>query len=104
MSSYEDIYSKSFDLHNIKSGDKRELMRTELKSFPVAGAVLLHIFTLGIFSFIYYGLAHSKFPKIKQNDFPAARAIGFMFIPIFSIYWQFVFWLRLVDRINLQLK
>lgn len=27
-----------------------------------------------------------------------------MFIPFFSLYWQFVFHLRLVDRINLQLK
>ena len=104
MDNYESIYSELYDLGKIKPADKKEMMQTSLKDFPVAGAVLLHIFTLGIFSLIYYGIAHSKFPKIKQNDFSVGRAIGFSFIPFFSIYWKFVFWLRLVDRINLQLK
>ena len=104
MNNYEDIYSEFFDLSKIKSDDKKNFMRTALKDFPVAGAVLLHIFTLGLFSLIYYGIAHSKFPKIKRNDFSAGRAIGFRFIPFFNLYWHFVFDLRLVDRINLQLK
>jgi hypothetical protein len=41
---------------------------------------------------------------IKHDDFKARRAIGFMFIPFFNVYWQFRFWLRLVDRVNLQLR
>lgn len=104
MDDYEEIYSGPFDLSKIKSDDKKEFMRTTLKEFPVAGAVLLHIFTLGIFSLIYYGITHSKFPKIKSDDFSAGKAIGFRFIPFFNLYWRFVFDLRLVDRINLQLR
>lgn len=104
MNYYDDVYSKIFNLSKIKSDEKKEFMRIALTDFSVAGAVLLHIFTLGWFSYIYYGIAHSKFPKIKQNDFSAGRAIGFLFIPFYNIYWRFVFWLRLVDRINLQLK
>lgn len=85
--------------------DKRkEFMKISLKHFSVAGAVLLHIFTLGLFSLVYYGLSHSNFPKIKANDFSAGKAIGFRFIPFFNIYWKFVFDLRLVDKINLQLR
>ena len=67
MDNYENIYSEQFDLSKIKSDDKKEFMRTALKDFPVAGAVLLHIFTLGIFSLIYYGIAHSKFPKSQTK-------------------------------------
>ena len=59
---------------------------------------------MGIFTTIFCGLKHSQFPLIKPDDFGAGKAIGFMFIPFFNIYWMFVFWLRLTDRINFQFK
>ncbi|MDD5591620.1 MAG: hypothetical protein PHY18_06845, partial [Dehalococcoidales bacterium] len=37
-------------------------------------------------------------------DFGAGRAIGFWFIPGFNLYWVFRFCLRLVDRVNFQLR
>jgi hypothetical protein len=104
MGNYENIYSESFDVSKIKSSDKKGLMRINVKNFPVAAVVLLHLFTFGIFSFFYYGVAHSHFPKIKSDDFSAGRAIGFSFIPFFNLYWTFIFWLSLVDKINLQLR
>lgn len=62
------------------------------------------ILTIGIFGTIYLGLKHSKLPLIKSDDFTAGKGIGFLFIPFFNLYWQFVFWLRLVDRINFQYR
>ena len=41
---------------------------------------------------------------IRDNDFSAGKAIGFLFIPFFNFYWEFRFWIRLVDRINFQFK
>ncbi len=65
--------------------------------------VLLHFVTCGLFTTIWFGIQHGNLPKIAQDDPGAGKAIGFLFIPIYGIYWLFIFWLRLCDRINLQL-
>ena len=65
---------------------------------------MLSIITLGIFGLVYMGLKHGQLPKVKSNDPGAGKAIGFWFIPFFHYYWIFVFWLRLVDRINFQYR
>jgi hypothetical protein len=77
-------------------------MQHQLTEFSVAAVVLLHIFTLGIFSFFYWNLMHGKLPKNRPNDPSAGKAIGFCFIPFFNIYWIFFTYLRLVDRIDEQ--
>jgi hypothetical protein len=96
------IYSPAFDTEGLQS---TEFMRHGIRTtFKVHVAILLHLVTLGIFTTIFYGFKHSELPKIRPDDFSAGRAIGFLFIPIFNIYWFFVFWLRLADRINLQFR
>ena len=47
--------------------------------------------TLGLFTFIYQGLNFSKLPVARHDDFGSGKAIGFMFIPIYSLYWTFRF-------------
>jgi hypothetical protein len=71
-----------------------------LTEFSPAGAVLLSIVTGGLFSVIYYGLVHGNLPKRRHDDPSAGKAIGFSFIPIFSIYWTCFFWCRLCTRLN----
>jgi len=66
--------------------------------------VFLHLVTLGLFTIIYHGLKHDKLPKIQHDDFSSGKAIGFLFIPYFNLYWIFVFWKRIVARINFQYK
>lgn len=71
-----------------------------LNTFSPVAAVFLHWLTLGIFSFIYHMLKHGSLPMRRQDDPSAGKAIGFMFIPFFNLYWIFFANLRLVDRIN----
>jgi hypothetical protein len=99
------VYDPFFDLNQIPPEQREQFKRNSFfGTFPVAVVVLLHIITLGFFSLIYMGLKHGKLPRIKQDDPSAGKAIGFMFIPIFDLYWLFIFWLRLADRVNFQFR
>ena len=70
-----------------------------LSPFPVVAAVFLSIF-VPFFALIFYGLVHGNLPKRRPDDPGAGKAIGFMFIPFFNIYWVCFFWVRLCTRIN----
>jgi hypothetical protein len=70
-----------------------------LNAFPTVGAVLLSIF-VPPFAMIFYGLVHGQLPKRRPDDPGAGKAIGFMFIPFFNLYWVCFFWVRLCTRIN----
>ena len=98
------IYSEGFNLAALPPDRIEQLKAHQLREYPTAVAILLHFLTLGIFTTIYHGLKHSRLPLIRYDDFRAGKAIGFLFIPFFNIYWFFVFWLRLADRINLQFR
>ena len=99
------IYSPEFDLSQLPEEQRKELSKHKFNStFSTALVIILHFLTLSIFTMIYFGLKHSKLPLIRDNDFGAGKAIGFSFIPFFNLYWDFRFWLRLVNRINFQFK
>jgi hypothetical protein len=101
----QNVYSPIFNIAKIPENQKEDFKRHAfISTFSVAAVVIFHFLTLGIFTTIYMGLKHSRLPLIKPNDFSAGKAIGFLFIPFFNIYWFFVFWLRLVDRINFQYR
>jgi hypothetical protein len=95
-------YDAHFNVAALPEEQRQEYMRHELKSFPSWAVVVLSIVTFGIFGTIYHGLKHSKLPKVRDDDFGALKGLGFLLIPFFNLYWVFVFWLRLVDRINFQ--
>lgn len=71
----------------------------ELGRFPIAAVVFFQIITLGLFSLIHFGLMHDKMPKLRYNDPSAGKAIGYMLIPFFNLYWMFFMYIRLCDRI-----
>jgi hypothetical protein len=73
-----------------------------LGSFSGAVVVLLHFLTLGIFTMIWFNLMHGNMPKTRHDDPSAGKAIGFLFIPFYCLYWVFFTFIRLVDRVNLQ--
>ena len=99
------IYDPLFDLSSLSHGQRTEFSQHRLTTaFSVDAAILLHFATMGLFSLIYFGSMHSKLPMVKHDDFGARRAIGFSFIPFFNLYWVFRFWLRLFDRVNLQMR
>ncbi len=83
----------------IVSADSPQARMHELGRFSVAAVVVLSIVTLGIFNLIYFGLMHDKMAKLRYNDPSAGKAIGYMLIPFFSLYWMFFIYIRLCDRI-----
>lgn len=103
--SINNIYKKDFDIKNLSKADLDKITKHWLdKKFSAGLAVFLNIITFSMFGFLYYWIKHDYLPIIKSNDFWASRAVWFMFIPFFNIYWQFIFWLKLVNRLNLQYK
>jgi hypothetical protein len=105
ISDLRNVYDQFFDIRRIPINQKEEFKKNTITTtFPVAVAILLHFLTLGLFTTIYCGLKHSKLPIIALDDFSGGKAIGFLFIPFYNLYWVFVFWIRLADRINFQYK
>ncbi|HWE95507.1 MAG TPA: hypothetical protein VG269_16195 [Tepidisphaeraceae bacterium] len=78
------------------------MVGNELNTFSIPAVLVLHFVTSGLFTLIWFQLMHGKMPKNRPDDPSGGKAVGFMFIPIFSIYWIFFANLRLIDRINEQ--
>ena len=101
----EHAYGMMFEVSKIPPQQAERFRRHEFGStFPTALAVVLHFLTLGIFTMIFHGLKHSRLAAVRHDDFRAGKAIGFLFIPFFNLYWIFIFWQRLADRINFQYR
>ncbi|HET6248261.1 MAG TPA: hypothetical protein VFE47_11230 [Tepidisphaeraceae bacterium] len=65
-------------------------------------AACCHILTLGFFTLFHFQLMHDQLPKNRPDDPSSGRAIGFMFIPFYNLYWMFFSQLRLLKRIDEQ--
>jgi hypothetical protein len=99
------IYEPNYNLDSLSDSLKEECKKHQFREpFSPALCVILHIFTLGIFSLIHCGIIHDKLPVISHKDFGAGKAIGFRFIPFYSIYWIFVLWGKLARRVNFQFR
>lgn len=87
--------------------DDRAALRARglvFKAYPVWVVVLANIVTIGIFAPFWLAHWHGLMPKRRPNDPGTGRAIGFMFIPVFSIYWLFECNLRLCTRLDEELR
>ncbi len=99
------VYDQYFDIGSL-NGDELNIYKKHyfFDTFSTGVGILLHYLTLGIFTTIYCGSKHSKLPIIKDDDFGGGKAIGLLFIPLFNLYWLFVFWRKLAFRLNFQFK
>ncbi|MFT6184326.1 MAG: hypothetical protein ACJAYM_001851 [Flavobacteriales bacterium] len=99
------VYDELFDINRLTDDEKKRFSKTRFTDeMSVGVCILLHFITCGIFTIIYCGLKYDNLPKVKSDDFGAGQAIGFLFIPFFNIYWQFIFWRTLAARINFQFR
>ncbi|MGI8925206.1 MAG: DUF4234 domain-containing protein [Tepidiformaceae bacterium] len=73
------------------------------KAYPVWLMVLLSVITWGLFAWFWVNHWHGVMPKRRPDDPSTARAIGFMFIPLFNLYWMFESRLRLCTRLDEEL-
>jgi hypothetical protein len=99
-----DLYRAADPALVLTAGQVEAFKQHSLTRFPTWLVVVLHFLTLGLFTLIYQGLKFSKLPEVKQDDFGAGKAIGYMFIPFFGLYWVFRFALSLTDRLNFQFR
>lgn len=97
-----DVYTLR-SLDQLSPEQRERFMNHRLTTYPTWLLIVLHFLTLGLFTLIYQGLHFSKLPHAKYDDFDSGKAIGFMFIPFYSLYWTFRFVHSLVDRVNFQL-
>lgn len=100
----KEIYYDNFPVSDIPEEKFKEYKNHCLCRVNIIILIFVHIVTFGLSSIIYFGLIHGKLPKIRHDDFGTLKALGFLLVPILNIYWIFVFWLRLIDRLNFQLK
>ena len=102
---YENIYEPEFDLGTLSPEERVWVGQHHFSDdFPVVAAIILHYLTLGIFSFIFYGLKHDDLPKLKNDDPNGLAAALLMFVPLFNYYWRFMCWVRLVRRLEFQYR
>lgn len=101
-----DLDSTAVDLNQALTPQEREAYKQNLLSPGMAPwlVVVLLAVAVGIFGSVYLQLKQSRLPVVKPDDPSAGKAIGFLFIPFFNIYWYFVVWPRLVDRLNFQYR
>lgn len=101
-----DLYSDAVDLNQVLTPQEREAYKQHLLTPGMAPwlVVVLSAVTVGIFGSVYLQLKQSRLPVVKPDDPRAGKAIGFLFIPFFNLYWYFVVWRRLADRLNFQYR
>ena len=99
-----DFYDDRFNFNSLSDEERNRCMQISCKHFPVGAGIILHYLTFGIFTFFNLGLKHNYFPKLNRDDFDAGKAIGFMFIPFYNLYWIFMFYIELGKKINFQFK
>lgn len=74
-----------------------------LTTFSPGMLLLLHFLTCGMYTiYVHFGLMHDRLPVRRSDDPSTGKAIGFLFIPFYNLYWIFFVNLRLIDRINEQ--
>jgi hypothetical protein len=71
-----------------------------IRSFPVAALILLHYLTLGLYSFFWVTGIHGRLPKMKSDDPDGFKAVALCFVPFYNIYWLYVVYARLTQRVN----
>lgn len=99
------IYKFDYDLDSLPKGTRQSAMQHSLdRNVPVWVAVIVSIATFNLFFVFNYSVKHGRLPKLTPSDPSAPMAALLFFVPIANLYWVFFCWVRLSDRLNLQLR
>jgi hypothetical protein len=98
-----DPYRPGFDLHALAPETLAAYQQHRFRAtFSVALTVLIHVLTLGLLAPILVARKHAFLPRVQRDDPSGGRAYGFLLVPFYNLYWAFVLFRRLVDRLTLQ--
>jgi hypothetical protein len=64
---------------------------------------LLSVITIGYYCTFWLNHWHGVMPQRRASDPSTGKAIGFLFIPVFNLYWLFESLLRLCTRLDEEL-
>jgi hypothetical protein len=70
------------------------------RPFPVAVLVLLHFMTGGVFTFFWITCMHGRLPKLQPHHPSGGRAVLFSMLPLVNLFWAFLCYPVLADRLN----
>jgi hypothetical protein len=100
-----DPYSPSFDPSRLTPDVANAWRQHRFQAtFSVLLVLLVHVLTFGMATPFLMARKFALLPRIRSDDFSTAKAVGFLFIPIYSLYWVFVLCRRLADRLTLQAR
>lgn len=88
------------DGHLVGATDNRTASIGLMRPFPVAVLILLHFLTAGLFTFFRTTGTHGVLPKFRTDAPNAFMAIGLLFVPFYNLYWLFVVYPRLAQRVD----
>jgi len=73
---------------------------TVIQSFPILPLLLLHVLTLGVFTFVWVLSRHGILPKFRADAINAGKAFGLLLVPFYHLYWLVFVFYRLAKRCN----
>jgi hypothetical protein len=100
-----DPYSPSFDPSRLAPDVANAWRQHRFQAtFSVLLVLLVHVLTFGMATPFLVARKFGLLPRTRSDDFSTAKAAGFLFIPVYSLYWVFVLCRRLADRLTLQAR
>ena len=101
----KNIYEDHFNINSLNSDEVTRFKKNNFYDTSSPGlGIFLNIITFGLFCFFSTASKHGKFSKLRHDDITGGAAIGFLFVPVYNLYWLFKMQLSLVKRINFQFK
>ena len=100
-----DPYSPSFDPESLPDEALAAYRQHRYRAtFSVVLTILIHLAGLGMLTPMAVARLCAFLPVVRADDFSARKAYGRLLIPFYNLYWTFVLFRRIVDRLTFQAR